>query len=105
MKYMMKAIVASRVFSFVLVLILDMLQPFAGGMSNHWRTEEAFIRRPGTVSMVMSRGPLSQAQGAWNQCCGDHYGKQKRFLDPGQIQFAGSQDRASREPQNDDTPD
>lgn len=76
MKYMMKPIVASRVFSFVLVLILNMLQPFAGGMSNHWRTEETFIRRPGTVSMVMSRDEFSTIS-----CCLCFY--EPSSLDPG----------------------
>ena len=54
-KYMRKPIVAARVFAFMLVLILNMLQPFAGGMANHWRTDSTFIRRAGTVSMVMTR--------------------------------------------------
>ena len=54
-KYMRKPIVAARVFAFILVLILNMLQPFAGGMANHWRTDSTFIRRAGTVSMVMTR--------------------------------------------------
>ena len=55
LKYMKTPIQAKRVFAFVLVLVLNMLQPFAGGLANHWRTDNSFIRRAGVVSAVMTR--------------------------------------------------
>ena len=54
-KYMNQTIRPQRVFAFVSVLILNMLQPYAGGMGNHWRTENSFIKRAGVISSIMSR--------------------------------------------------
>ena len=54
-KYLKTPIQAKHIFAFVLVLVLNMLQPFAGGVTNHWRTDNSFIRRAGIVPSVMSR--------------------------------------------------
>ena len=55
MKYMTQPIRAQRIFAFIMVLLMNMLQPFAGGIENHWRTDNTFMRRAGHVSTVMSR--------------------------------------------------
>jgi hypothetical protein len=55
LKYLNTPITPKKIFSFVLVLIINMLQPFAGGISNHWRTDSTFIRRAGTVPIIMCR--------------------------------------------------
>jgi len=55
MKYMNSPIVPQKVFSFVCVLILNMLQPYAGGMSGHWRTDVRLLRRPGLMGLIMPR--------------------------------------------------
>ena len=52
---MTQTIRPQRVFAFVSVLILIMLQPYAGGIDNHWRTDNSFLRRPGIISSIMSR--------------------------------------------------
>ena len=54
-KYMKTPIVTQRIFIFVCVLILNMLQPYAGGMSNHWRTDGRMLRRPGIMGQIMPR--------------------------------------------------
>ena len=54
-KYMKKPIRPQRVFAFILVLVLNMLQPFAGSMDNHWRTDNSFFRRAGVISSIMTR--------------------------------------------------
>ncbi len=54
-KYMTMIITADRVFAFVALLILNMLQPFPDGIKSHWRTDSHFMHRADNVPLVMPR--------------------------------------------------
>jgi hypothetical protein len=55
MKYLTRVITPERVLAFVAELMLNMLQPFPGGIESRWRTDSHFIHRADNVPLVMSR--------------------------------------------------